>query len=341
MADEISSPLSPPPEDVIRVGLWDPSSPVGEASSSNSHPDQTLGKAAAPPRGDKHAGDDGTGEYGGDGADDSAEDGYQPTTQKRKALKNRNSSPVKRLRRLPTAVRKPAKERKWEAPFVYTDPKSPLALADLRAILLLPRAWDVLTQEEKRDVLAKFPDETHILDAGTDNARPNIQSMRNDDNFRHDCARYCENIELGRHDEEWLSQAWNAHEKHRRGDFDAFLRSQFEEEWGVELPDNDHPASAELDYGSGAGPNKSPKQYVPESAEEPQLAPSAEGQEARGPSCTSQPCSLPKKSNAEDSSPQDLQKSDEASGQSQMVGLGLIGQDAAEGFKRLQEAAQD
>jgi hypothetical protein len=86
-------------------------------------------------------------------------------------------------------------------------------------------------------VLAKFPDETHISDAGTPNARPNLMSLRNDDNFRHDCARYCENIELGRHDEEWLSQAWVAHEKHKRGGFDGFLRDQFQEEWDTELPD--------------------------------------------------------------------------------------------------------
>ncbi|KXX78433.1 hypothetical protein MMYC01_201438 [Madurella mycetomatis] len=281
MADEASSPLSPPPEDVIRVEPWTSHSPTREPSPSNGHSDQTLGGAASRQQGTKHADDNRTGEYGGDGENDSSEDGYQPTAQKRKALKNRKSSPVKRLRRLPTAVRKSAKDRKWEAPFVYTDPKSPLAYADLRAILLLPGAWDVLTQEEKRDVLAKFPDETHILDAGTENARPNLQSMRNDDNFRHDCARYCENIELGRHDGEWLSQAWTAHEKHRRGGFDAFLRSQFEEEWGFELPDNDHPASPKLDYGSEAEPNKSPKQYMAESAEEPQLGPVAEGQEAR------------------------------------------------------------
>lgn len=86
-------------------------------------------------------------------------------------------------------------------------------------------------------MLAKFPDETHISDAGTPNARPNPMSLRNDDNFRHDCARYCENIELGRHDEEWLNQAWIAHEKHKRGDFDGFLRDQFQEEWDTELPE--------------------------------------------------------------------------------------------------------
>ncbi len=107
-----------------------------------------------------------------------------------------------------------------------------------QAILLHPDAWNILTQQEKQEILAKFPDDTHILDAGTPDALPNPEALRNDDNFRHDCARYCENIELGRHDEEWLSQAWAAHEKHKRGDFDAFLRDQFEEQWGIELPDD-------------------------------------------------------------------------------------------------------
>ncbi len=101
-------------------------------------------------------------------------------------------------------------------------------------------------------MLSLFPDETHTLDAGTANARPNTASLRNDDNFRHDCARYCENIELGRHDEEWLSQAWIAHEKHKRGDFDAFLRDQFEEDWDTELPDerkktNSEPVESKTD----------------------------------------------------------------------------------------------
>jgi len=86
-------------------------------------------------------------------------------------------------------------------------------------------------------VLAKFPDEGHILSPGTDNARPDIQSLRNNDNFRHDCARYSENISEGRHDEEWLQQAWVAHEKHRRGDFDDYLEQKFVEDWSTEIPE--------------------------------------------------------------------------------------------------------
>ncbi|KAK3378148.1 Asx homology domain-containing protein [Podospora didyma] len=144
--------------------------------------------------------------------------------------------------RPPAAQKKTAKDKKWEAPFVYTDPKSPLAQADLRAILLMPEAWDVLDADEKRAILAKFPDDTHILDPGTEHARPNLESLRNDDNFRNDCARYCENLEKGRHDEEWLHQAWVAHEKHKRGDFDDYLRQKFEEDWNMELPEDQLPS---------------------------------------------------------------------------------------------------
>lgn len=86
-------------------------------------------------------------------------------------------------------------------------------------------------------MLAKFPDEDHILSPGTDDARPDIQSLRNNDNFRHDCARYSENISEGRHDEEWLQQAWVAHEKHRRGDFDDYLEQKFVEDWSTEIPE--------------------------------------------------------------------------------------------------------
>jgi len=125
--------------------------------------------------------------------------------------------------------------------------------------LLLPQAWDILTEDEKKEILALFPDETHIQDAGTANARPNTESLRNDDDFRHDCARYTENIELGKHDEDWLYQAWVAHEKHKRGDFDSFLRKSFEDEWGVKLPNEDgDQASSSGDSEEAKSPSSSP-----------------------------------------------------------------------------------
>ncbi|KAK5662762.1 hypothetical protein OQA88_6169 [Cercophora sp. LCS_1] len=136
-----------------------------------------------------------------------------------------------------SGAKKSAQDKKWEAPSVFTDEKSPLTQADLRSILLLPGAWDILTKEEQQEILASFPDESHILDAGTENARPDPQSLCNDDNFRNDCARYCENLGLGRHDEDWLAGAWTAHEQHSRGDFDEYLIQKIETNWDVEIPE--------------------------------------------------------------------------------------------------------
>ncbi|KAK3402965.1 Asx homology domain-containing protein [Sordaria brevicollis] len=161
----------------------------------------------------------------------------QPDTEsrKRKASEEDKSSSAKKPRHA-TAPKKTTLDKKWEAPFVYTDEKSPLTNADLRAILLLPQAWDVLTSEERKEILAKFPDDSHILDAGTEKARPDLVALRNNDHFRYDCARYLENIERGRHDEQWLQEAWVAHEKHKRGDYDDFLRKEFENDWATKIP---------------------------------------------------------------------------------------------------------
>ncbi|KAK1780464.1 Asx homology domain-containing protein [Copromyces sp. CBS 386.78] len=157
--------------------------------------------------------------------------------RKRKASDQAKPTSAKKPRQAGAASKKTNLDRKWEAPFVYTDEHSPLTNADLRAILLLPQAWDVLTPEERRDILAKFPDDSHILDAGTEKARPDLVLLRNNDHFRYDCARYLENIERGRHDEQWLQEAWVAHEKHKRGDYDDFLRKEFEIDWATKIPE--------------------------------------------------------------------------------------------------------
>jgi hypothetical protein len=94
-----------------------------------------------------------------------------------------------------------------------------------------------LDQDEKTEILSLFPDKGHILDAGTEDARPNFASLMNDDSFRYDCAAYTDNIAQGRHDPEWLASAWSAHERRRAGDFDKYLIDKLEEDWGVEIPE--------------------------------------------------------------------------------------------------------
>ena len=56
-----------------------------------------------------------------------------PLPQKRKATTQGRKAPSsKHPRRSTSGPKKSAKDKKWEAPFVLTDPKSPLTSADLR-----------------------------------------------------------------------------------------------------------------------------------------------------------------------------------------------------------------
>ncbi|KEZ39737.1 hypothetical protein SAPIO_CDS9695 [Scedosporium apiospermum] len=121
---------------------------------------------------------------------------------------------------------------RWAASRVLTSSRSPLTKCDLRSILRNPAAWEVLSPEEQKEIIAHFPDDEHILDAGTDEARPNIESLLNDDHFRYDCTRYIEDLSLGKHDEQWLAEAWEASERRKAGDYDEYLARKFEDDWG-------------------------------------------------------------------------------------------------------------
>ncbi|KAK3997476.1 Asx homology domain-containing protein [Cladorrhinum sp. PSN332] len=126
---------------------------------------------------------------------------------------------------------------KWSGPALWTSYKSPLKKPEfLRAMILNPRAWAVLEPDARKSILAKLPNNKHILDLGTSEARPNLKELSNDDNFRHDCARYVEHLKEGMHDPEWLRQAWIAQKKHIRGDFDPFLNTLFTVTWDAPLP---------------------------------------------------------------------------------------------------------
>jgi hypothetical protein len=115
-------------------------------------------------------------------------------------------------------------------------------------------AWDVLDPQERAEILALFPDKKHVLDASSDDARPNVPSLMNDDTFRHDCASYTENVSLGRFDPQWLAEAWAAQEARKMGDFDEYLVNKFEETWSVKLPEDLRPKRSAMN-----GPSKDSK----------------------------------------------------------------------------------
>ncbi|RSM15354.1 hypothetical protein CEP52_000765 [Fusarium oligoseptatum] len=158
-----------------------------------------------------------------------------PSSSPLSSKKLRQQPRGKRTARKRVVVRKTPRKSKWDADNILTDPKSPLASADLRSILSNPMAWDVLDQEEKAEILALFPDSQHILGSGAE-ACPDLGSLMNDDSFRYDCAAYTEHIAQGRHDPEWLAQAWAAHERRKAGDYDEYLDNKFINDWEVELP---------------------------------------------------------------------------------------------------------
>lgn len=167
-------------------------------------------------------------------------------TQQPQRLSAGGDSPVKPS---PSAAlverRRKLDAARWKADFVLSSGKSPLANFDIRTLLCQPEAWTALDASEQREVLALFPGAgaVSILDPGTADARPDVLSLKNDDNFRHDCARYRSDLGAGFHDKVWLEEAFEAHAMRRAGFFDAYVVEEFEDSWGVEVPEELRPAS--------------------------------------------------------------------------------------------------
>ncbi|KAI2621649.1 Asx homology domain-containing protein [Hypoxylon sp. NC1633] len=177
------------------------------------------------------------------------------------------------LHETPTSGRKG--RSKYDNPDeMLTNPRAPLATTKLRDLLCSKKAWDLLSPEEKKQVLSKFPDNREVLDAGTDNARPDVAALRNNDNFRHDVARYQEDLSKGWHDSEWIRQAQAAHMKREIGVYDEYLAARFEEEWGMPMPEKDEgrDVEAEADGEEDPGGMEAPEQEGSEKNEEKQEA---------------------------------------------------------------------
>ncbi|KAI0969715.1 Asx homology domain-containing protein [Xylaria arbuscula] len=139
---------------------------------------------------------------------------------------------------------------KWDNPDeMLTNPNSPLVKAKLRELLCSPMAWDVLSPEEREQVLSKFPDDTMILDSGTVDARPDIGALLNSNNFRNDVTRYQEGLGKGYHDPEWIQQAQAAHRSREAGLYDDYMAADFQEKWDMPMPQK-------LQSGSGTSGSK-------------------------------------------------------------------------------------
>ncbi|KAL7625114.1 hypothetical protein AAE478_004328 [Parahypoxylon ruwenzoriense] len=161
----------------------------------------------------------------GDEVDELAGDG--PATKKSKSSKTQEA---------PTGSARKGKSKYDNPDEMLTNPRAPLATAKLRDLLCSSKAWDVLSLDEKQAILSKFPDTKEVLDAGTENARPNVLALRNNDNFRYDVAHYQEDLAKGCHDPEWIRQAQNAHRKRELGFYDDYLSARFKEDWDMDMP---------------------------------------------------------------------------------------------------------
>ncbi|KAI1438790.1 hypothetical protein GGR50DRAFT_637836 [Xylaria sp. CBS 124048] len=151
---------------------------------------------------------------------------------KESAPKKQKLEPKPRTR---LVTRKP--RSKWDNPTeMLTNPNAPLVNAKLREILCSPKAWDILTPEETKKILAKFPDATEIINPGTPGARPDIAALLNNNNFRYDVARYQEGLGKGHHGADWIHQAQAAHRARQFGVYDEFMATEFQEKWDMAMP---------------------------------------------------------------------------------------------------------
>ncbi|KAI1765937.1 Asx homology domain-containing protein [Hypoxylon sp. FL1150] len=142
----------------------------------------------------------------------------------------------------PTTIKNVTASGSRKGKYKYDDPdemltssNSPLATVNLRDLLCSPKAWDLLGPDEQQRVLTFFPDK-EVLDKETQQVRPNIAALRNDDNFRHDVARYQDGLSKGWHDPEWIEQAQAAHQQRAAGVYDEYVAARFKEDWGVPMP---------------------------------------------------------------------------------------------------------
>ncbi|KAI1853599.1 hypothetical protein JX265_004069 [Neoarthrinium moseri] len=81
---------------------------------------------------------------------------------------------------------------------LLVDEKSPLADTNLRALILDPEIWKLLSPEQVAEVHKYWP---------YDGPVPDLAALASNDNLRHDVAEYQAALRSGMHDAEWIRQA--------------------------------------------------------------------------------------------------------------------------------------
>ncbi|KAJ5368195.1 uncharacterized protein N7496_007955 [Penicillium cataractarum] len=134
--------------------------------------------------------------------------------------------------------RKAAPRGKWSEEQLLTSDESVLIDADLVKILARPETWDILEEDEKREILALLPADTHpASELPPDDIDAKIPPLpdsfvRYSNNWRDGIRQFQIDLQNGRFDPEWLRQAETARRKREKGDFDSFKEREFEKFWG-------------------------------------------------------------------------------------------------------------
>lgn len=106
---------------------------------------------------------------------------------------------------------------------LLVDENSPLVNANLRALILDPEVWKLLSPEQVAHVQKYWPGDSYNGD---------LTALASNDHLRHDIAQYQNALSEGRHDPEWIKQAQEAN-KLRNDRFEADKTGGEKREGGV------------------------------------------------------------------------------------------------------------
>ncbi|KAK6211893.1 hypothetical protein LQW54_005594 [Pestalotiopsis sp. IQ-011] len=97
---------------------------------------------------------------------------------------------------------------------LLVDEKSALAHANLRAMILDPEVWKLLTPEQAALVRKYLPNTSSSSSSQNSNGDGDVgevlAALASNDHLRHDIAQYQKELSDGQHDPEWIRQAREA-----------------------------------------------------------------------------------------------------------------------------------
>ncbi|XHF96794.1 hypothetical protein AWENTII_000412 [Aspergillus wentii] len=133
--------------------------------------------------------------------------------------------------------RRAVKDR-WEEQKLMTSAESQLIDLDLVKLLAKPESWNLLDEEEKKEIVSLLPDNIKAqLEPSPDDPdakMPPIPEsfLRYSNPWRDSIRQFQLDLQNGRYDPKWLQQADEAMRERSAGKFDNFKEIEFEEFWG-------------------------------------------------------------------------------------------------------------